>query len=54
MYYLVKVDHNSMAVHLTGSDLWGVLTSGVYAVQWMGLMICCGKAVKRMEMLGVS
>jgi hypothetical protein len=29
--------------------------SAVYPVQWMGLMmICCGMAVKRMGMLGVS
>jgi len=51
MYYLVKVDRNGMAVHLTRSDLWGVLRSAVYAMQWLGLMICCGKAVKRIEIL---
>jgi hypothetical protein len=32
-----------------------VLSSAVYLVQWMRLMmICCGMAVKRMEMLGAS
>ena len=31
------------------------LRSDVYPVQWMGLMVmCCGMAVKRMGMLGVS
>ena len=52
MYYLATVDH--MAAHLTKSD-WRVLRSAVYPMQWMGLMvICCGMAVKRMGMLGVS
>jgi len=37
MYYLVTVDHNSMAVHLTGSEC-EVLS----AVLWMGLMIYWG------------
>jgi hypothetical protein len=23
MHYLVEVDHNGMAVHLTSSDMWG-------------------------------
>jgi len=33
----------------------GFLRSAVYPMQWMGLvMICCGVAVKRMGMLGVS
>jgi len=54
MYYLVSVDHNSMAAHLTRSD-WRVFGSAVCPLQWMGLMvICCGMAVKRMGMLGVS
>ena len=26
----------------------------MYSVQWLGMMICCGMAVKRMGMLGVS
>jgi hypothetical protein len=31
------------------------LRSAVYPMQWMGLiMICCGMAVKRIGMLGVS
>jgi hypothetical protein len=54
MYYLVNVDHNSMKVHLTRNDLLRVLRSAIYPMQWMGLMICCGMVVKRMEMLRVS
>jgi len=43
-----------MATYLTRSD-WRVLRSAVYPRQWMGLMMtCCGMAVKRMGMLGVS
>jgi len=54
MHYLVKVDCNGMAGHLTRNDLWGVLRSAGYSIQWMGLMlICCGKAVKRLWKLGV-
>jgi hypothetical protein len=50
MKYLVSLDHNDMAAHLTRSDC------GVFLeMQWMGLMmICCGMTVKRMGMLGVS
>jgi len=49
MYYLVNVDHNGMAVHLTRSECERFLRSAVYPVQWMRLMmICHGKAVKRM------
>jgi hypothetical protein len=33
MYYLVNVDLNSMAVHLTRSD-WKVLRRVVYPIQW--------------------
>jgi hypothetical protein len=34
--------------------MWSVLRSAVYPVQWIGLvMICCGMAVKKMEMLRV-
>jgi hypothetical protein len=29
------------------------LRSAVHAIQWIGLLICCGMAVKRMCMLGV-
>jgi uncharacterized ferredoxin-like protein len=54
MYYLVSVDHNGMAAHLTRSDCIGFLRSAVCPMQWMGLMICCGMAVKRMGMLGIS
>ena len=42
-----------MAVHLIRSECW-VLRSAVYPMQWTRLMICCGMAVKRMGMLGVS
>jgi len=38
-----------MAMHLTRSDCQ-VLVSAVYPVQW----ICCGMAIKKMGMLGVS
>jgi hypothetical protein len=31
-----------------------VLRGAVYPMHWMRLMICCGKAVKRLGMLGVS
>ena len=55
MYYLVNVDCNGMKVHLTKNDLLWVLRSAIYPMQWMGLMtICCGMAVQRKEMLGVS
>jgi len=54
MYYLVSVDCNGTVVHLTSSD-WRVLRSAVYPVQWMGLMmVCCGMAIKRMGLSGVS
>jgi hypothetical protein len=43
-----------MAVHLIRRVL-RVLRSVLYPMQWMGLMTgCCGMAVKRMGMLGVS
>ena len=33
----------------------GFLRSDVYSLQWMGLMlICCGMAVKKVRMSGVS
>jgi len=51
MYYLVSVDHNSITAHLTGSDSEGL--GAVCPMQWMGT-ICCGMAVKRIRMLGVS
>ena len=54
MYYLVSVDHNGMAAHLMRTD-WKVLRSAVYPVHSMGLiMICCGMAMQRMRVLGVS
>ena len=53
MYYLVKVDRNGMTVHLTRSYC-RVLRCVVCPVQWMRLMICCGMALKRMGLLGVS
>jgi len=56
MYYLVTVDHNIMAAHLTRHDCEGC--SKVLHIQWMGLMMTtddsCGMAVKRVGMLGVS
>ena len=51
MYYLVSVDHNSMTAHLIRSDNEGLCA--VYPKQWMRT-ICCGMAVKRIRMLGVS
>jgi hypothetical protein len=45
---------NSMTMPHTSSDGEGLLRNVVYQMQWMGLMICCGIAVKRMGMLGVS
>jgi hypothetical protein len=33
---------------------WQSFKSAVYPLQRMGLMICCGMAVKRTGMLGVS
>jgi hypothetical protein len=51
MKHLVDVDHNGMAVHLTKSDSEEFLTSSLYPMQWMGLMIiCCGMTVKTMGM----
>jgi hypothetical protein len=36
-------------------ELRKILSSAVFLVQWMGLMmVCCGMAVKRRDMLGVS
>jgi len=44
MYYLVHMDHNSMAAQ-----------RAVYPMKLMGLvMICFGMTMKRMRMLGVS
>ena len=41
--------------HISPAVNGRVLRSVVYPVQWMGLMmICCGKALKKMRMLGVS
>jgi hypothetical protein len=55
MYYLVNVDHNGKAVYLTRSDCEGFLISAAYPIWWMRqTMICCGLAVKRMRILGVS
>jgi len=37
------------------SPVHNVLRDAIYPMQWMGLMlICCGVALKRMGMLGVS
>ena len=41
-----------MAKNLTRSDV-RVLRSAVYPMQWMGLMTCCGMAMKRMGILKV-
>jgi hypothetical protein len=45
-----------MAVHLTRSVVCEGFSEVLYVqLQWMGLMmICCGMAVKKMGMLGVS
>jgi hypothetical protein len=53
MYYLVYVDHNGMAGHLTRSNC-EVLRSVVYPVQCRLMMTCCGMAVKRTGMLEVG
>jgi hypothetical protein len=54
MYYLVNVDHNSMAVHLTRRDREKVFRSAVYPIEWNRLMICCGTAATMMGWLGLS
>jgi len=44
-----------MAAQLFSIDCEGFLRSAAYSLQWMGLMlICCGMAVKKVGMLGVS
>ena len=44
-----------MAAHLTRIDCEGFLRSAAYPLHWMRLMlICCGMAVKKVGMLGVS
>jgi hypothetical protein len=50
----VYVDHNGIAACLARSDCEG-FRSVVYPMQWMGLLkICCGMAVMRMGIVGVS
>jgi len=51
MYYLVIVDYNSMAAHLTRSDCEGLLSSVVCPVQWMGML---GISVGKMKALTVT
>ena len=41
-----------MVAHLTRSDCKGFLEVCA-SMQWMGLMMCCGMAVKGLGMLGV-
>ena len=41
----LSVDHNSMAERLTICD-----REGISRVRWMELMICCGMALKRVDM----
>jgi hypothetical protein len=52
MYYLVSVDHNGMAVHLSCKLLWRFLRSAVYPTQGLRL-ICSGMTLKRTGMLEV-
>jgi len=54
MYYLVKCIVTTQLIY--HQKIWGkVLQSAVYPVQWMRLMlICCGMAVMRVGILGVS
>jgi hypothetical protein len=40
--------------HISPAVIVRVLRSAVYPKQWMGLMICCGMAVKIMGILEVS
>ena len=43
MWYLVDVNRNDMTVHLTKSECEVFLTSSLYPMQWMGIMIVsCG------------
>ena len=42
-----------MGAHLTRSD-FRVFKDAAYPMQQMGLMISCGRAVKRIRKLGVS
>jgi hypothetical protein len=37
-----------------GSALWWAARNAIYPMQWTSLMICCGVAVKRMVIIGVS
>jgi len=54
MYYLVSVDHNCMAAHLTRVTVKGFKKCCTSNARDELMMICCGLAVKRMGMLGVS
>jgi len=53
MYYLVIVDHNDMAAHLSCELLWRVLRGAVYPTQGLRLIICCGVTVKRANVRSV-
>jgi len=51
----ISVDHNGMAAHLTRCTCKRFYSVLYITMQWMELIIiCCGTAVQRMGMLGVS
>jgi hypothetical protein len=50
MYYLVNVDHNAMAAHLTRSEREELISTAIDGTHDDS----CGMAVKRMGMLEVS
>ena len=53
MYYLVYVDHNSMAAHLTKSDCEVCLKCCITNAMDGTKDYICGTAVRKMGMLGV-
>ena len=52
MYYLVNVDHNSMARNSADETMKGFKKCCISSAVGL-MMICCGMAVKRMGMLRV-
>ena len=54
MYYIVNVDQNAMAAHLTRSDCDGFYRVLYIPCSKWDTMIHCELTVKRMGMLGVS
>jgi len=53
MYYLVCVDHNGMAAHLTISDCEGFQEMPYIQCNWWNRCWCCEMSVKSMGMLVV-